>query len=356
MKKFLLAATMIFFATQTKASVSDLIENVKQNNLPEVINLLNSEDVNAKNEQGNTALHYAVAMDNAQMAEVLLAKGADMNIANEKGWTPLLIAQKKEVPNVIPVLQKALQNMQNTQYIQDRAQAATAESSAVSQQDIIVYHQLLERAKQEIIDARNERDIIMAQNKELEDEVIKLKTELEIANDKIAAQESNKTVADKEDKSETKEKNMAVSQDLSESKLNTSDDDKDAKPQKTPEKKVKIQKTPAKPSVKKTVYQPRYSTLVPQIYAGNEEVVYCLNYLGQSENTYMIKAAGHYAAAVGINEARYNQIVNMSNDFYNLKDAVMRQKRSEECSKIITPADAVRQNQIIRSFNYAIRP
>lgn len=342
MKKFLLAALVSLFAAQAQASVADLIESVKQNNLPEVLNLLNSEDVNATNEQGNTALHYAVALDNAEMTEALLAKGADMNIANEKGWTPLLIAQKKDVPNVIPVMQRALQNMQNPQYRQAPATETAAENTTVSPEDIIAYRQLLERAKQDIIDTHTKLDALTTKNKELEDEIVRLKTELEIANDKIAAHENKADTAAK-DTTKTVEEKKAVAEEK-----------KNAEPAKAPIKKVQPQKTPAKPVVKKQVYQPRYSTLVPQIYAGNEEVVYCLNYLGQSENANMVKAAGHYAAAVGINEARYNQIVNMSNDFYNLKDAAMRQKRADECSKIITPADAARQNQIIRSFNYAL--
>ena len=83
-------------------------------------------------------------------------------------------------------------------------------------------------------------------------------------------------------------------------------------------------------------------------------MVYCLNYLGQGENKNMVAAAGHYAASVGIKQARYDRIVELSNNFFASSDATALRKRSDECGKVITPADASRQNMIIRSLNYAI--
>ncbi|MBR1840718.1 MAG: ankyrin repeat domain-containing protein, partial [Alphaproteobacteria bacterium] len=107
MKKYLLVALMTIIAAQAQASTQDLIESVKQKNMPMLLELLaNGENVNGKNEQGNTALHYAVALDDAESTETLLSYGADMNIANGKGWTPLKIAEKKQVKNVAPLLAK----------------------------------------------------------------------------------------------------------------------------------------------------------------------------------------------------------------------------------------------------------
>lgn len=347
MKKGLLAAFLILFAAQAHASLDALIENVKQNNLPEVQKLLaNGEDVNAANAQGNTALHYAVALDNAEMVKTLLAKGANLNAENAKGWTPLLIIEKKDLPNVAPILQEAVAKSAQqkaeevaakTEAVAEKAEAVAEKAKvvaeqtenvaaqtevvaeqAISQADIAEYRTLVERAKQEIITAREERNAAEAKNKELEQEIQRLKGEAGKTQPqaKPAAQPTVKTAA---------------------------------KP---------AAKAPAKPAVKAPV-RPRFdnsrpSKLIPQINTENEAVVYCLNYLGQGENKNMVAAAGHYASAVAIKQARYDRIVELSNNFFASSDAAALKKRSDECAKVITPSDATRQNMIIRSLNYAI--
>lgn len=50
-------------------------------------------DINQKDEEGNTALHYAVLTNALQKISLLKQKGAKPNIANKKGDTPLKIAQ-----------------------------------------------------------------------------------------------------------------------------------------------------------------------------------------------------------------------------------------------------------------------
>lgn len=56
--------------------------------------LENEVDVNRQNGIGNTALFYAVfkSKDNTGLIEKLLKKGADMNIANNAGVSPLSLA------------------------------------------------------------------------------------------------------------------------------------------------------------------------------------------------------------------------------------------------------------------------
>ena len=46
-------------------------------------------DVNAKNENGQTPLHWAVLEDRIEMAKLLIASGADVGAKNKDGETPL---------------------------------------------------------------------------------------------------------------------------------------------------------------------------------------------------------------------------------------------------------------------------
>ncbi|MBR1825408.1 MAG: ankyrin repeat domain-containing protein [Alphaproteobacteria bacterium] len=347
MKKSLIAAFVVLFATQAQASVLELIESIKQNNLPEVLNLLDKgENVNAANEQGNTPLHYAVATDNAEIAEILLAKGADINAANAKGWTPLKIAEKKQVPNVLPILQKALQsNTDNNTVatkvsaaIQQQAEpvAATVQNTAEKVQEEIrtaenvsdaekeQYMALIERAKEGILSARQELDAAQERNKELEAEIAKLKADKALLVKSVEQKSAHKDIVPAK---------TAASQ----------------TPKKQSEPVKSTQTTPKKPA-----QQGKVSVLNPQIFAGNEEIVYCLNYLGQGDDKNMLKAAGYYASTVGIGEARYNKIADLSNTFFASADTNTLKKRSDECSKLITPSNAEKQNMIIRSLNYAI--
>ena len=90
MKKYLLFAFLLMLASQANASTQDLLNSIKQKNVAQLTKLLaGGEDVNGRNEQGNTALHYAVAMDNAELTKILLANGADINALNDKGWSPV---------------------------------------------------------------------------------------------------------------------------------------------------------------------------------------------------------------------------------------------------------------------------
>ncbi len=46
-------------------------------------------DVNAKDKDGGTPLHWAAKNGHKDVAELLIAKGADMNARNKDGGTPL---------------------------------------------------------------------------------------------------------------------------------------------------------------------------------------------------------------------------------------------------------------------------
>lgn len=49
-------------------------------------------DIDAKNEDGYTALHWAASLGHQEIAELLIARGASRHIANDDGATPLEFA------------------------------------------------------------------------------------------------------------------------------------------------------------------------------------------------------------------------------------------------------------------------
>lgn len=75
-----------------RAGVSALIEAARQGDLNAVSRLASASEVNAKEADGTTALHWAARNDDREMAGVLLRLGADPKAANRYGVTPLQLA------------------------------------------------------------------------------------------------------------------------------------------------------------------------------------------------------------------------------------------------------------------------
>ena len=75
------------------------IEPVKQH-------LAAGTDVNAKDEEGWTALVYAIVKDREKIVELLIANGADVNAKMSKGWTPLNITIEFEHSEIADLLRK----------------------------------------------------------------------------------------------------------------------------------------------------------------------------------------------------------------------------------------------------------
>ena len=61
-------------------------------------------DVNAKKKDGVTPLHVAAAMGRTEIAKLLLAKGANKNVSDSKGRTPLTLAGEKGNAEMIDLL------------------------------------------------------------------------------------------------------------------------------------------------------------------------------------------------------------------------------------------------------------
>ena len=84
---WLSAATLPCFAA------SDLADAAEKGNKEAVRSLLqNRADVNAKQTDGTSALHWAVRTDDLEAADLLIRAGANVMAANREGATPLLLA------------------------------------------------------------------------------------------------------------------------------------------------------------------------------------------------------------------------------------------------------------------------
>ena len=74
-----------------KAVASDIFNYCRKGELKCVQYLIDEEkvDVNIRDEQGKTPLHYACAKDHLPIVVFLISKGAQINAKDGRGWTPL---------------------------------------------------------------------------------------------------------------------------------------------------------------------------------------------------------------------------------------------------------------------------
>ena len=61
-------------------------------------------DINIANNEGNTALHYALRYGNQDVSRYLVKKGADYNRANNQGVTPVQLAAERGYDTVLEVM------------------------------------------------------------------------------------------------------------------------------------------------------------------------------------------------------------------------------------------------------------
>jgi ankyrin repeat protein len=89
-------------APQRKAEVRQQRVEYKLANVRHQID--SGADVNTKDNEGNTPLHFAVNSDSAEVVKELLDSGADIEATNEKGETPLNIAVGNGIPGSIEII------------------------------------------------------------------------------------------------------------------------------------------------------------------------------------------------------------------------------------------------------------
>ena len=93
---------------KTVGGTPDLITASMNNDIAEVKRLLKARaDVNACDEDGDTALMWAVFKGHKDVVKVLLEAGADVNASNKNGDTALMWAVFKGHKDVVKVLYEA---------------------------------------------------------------------------------------------------------------------------------------------------------------------------------------------------------------------------------------------------------
>lgn len=83
----------------------DWFQIVSDGDLPEVQQMIASgQDINAKDEEGFTALMLAVMDEQFELTKLLLASGADVNVVDSDGDTPLISAVMSRNTTILQVL------------------------------------------------------------------------------------------------------------------------------------------------------------------------------------------------------------------------------------------------------------
>ena len=110
-----------------------------------------------------------------------------------------------------------------------------------------------------------------------------------------------------------------------------------------------------KPVAAKPVFKPVPSNINKEIFAGDEEIIYCLYYLGlQTDQHNLTLASEFFAGTTVINKARFDKIADLAHKYYDNASEAEMKNMANICSKVITPQNRDKQNQIIRAMNKAI--
>ncbi len=357
MKKYVYAFLLLMIATPAGATVTDLIGKVKNNDVAGVKELLaGGEKAGASDANGNTALHYAVATNNAELTKLLIDEGADVNAKNNKGWSPAMIAEKKNVPEVSAVLR---QYEQKNKVVESAAKVKAQTTDKVAEVKTTAENKAVkteEKATKVVTDTKEVADKKVATvKKAVTTTETAVKTEAPKAETQKA--EAPKAEAPKAEAPKAEApKAEAQKAETQKAEAPKAEAPKAEAPKaeapKAETKTVEVKKTQAvKPQVKKA--EP--SRFSKDITVGTEEVVYCLSYIAlQSEEPDKAKAASYYARDNGLTKARYDHIEITARDYFENASAENIAKRADECSQVITPKNDEEMNKIVRSWNKAI--
>ena len=344
MKKYWLLTCALLISVPAYATADELINGVKNKNLPAVEALLNKgENVNGANAQGNTALHYAVAPNKADMVKLLLKHNADMNAKNNKGWSPLSIAEKKNVGEIYDIFEAEISAEEAAAKAKQEAEQKAAELKAKQEAEAKAAAKKIAKEKADAearakamaaAEAQKAKEAADAQAQKVKEAQAKINAEKAALTQKAA---DTAKAADAK-KSEIKAAKIPL-------KKNT------AKP--AAQTAAKPAAKPAKTAAQKPVF--KASALSAKINQGAEEVVYCLQYLGlQGEQKNMTVAAGYYAVENGVSKARHDVAAAEAQKYYENASEADIKARADLCGKYITPKNAAEQNKIIRSINRSI--
>jgi len=69
--------------------------------------VLELDDINIQNKYGWTLLHITIRRDRRDMVAFLLENGADINKVDDVGWTPLMEAIMDDMPELVKMLVEA---------------------------------------------------------------------------------------------------------------------------------------------------------------------------------------------------------------------------------------------------------
>ena len=406
MNKYLLISVLSALAFPAYADVESFVKKKKKNDLATVQSLIaQGENVNAQNSLGNTALHFAVNNGNADMVKFLLENGADASIANAKGWSPVTIAEKKQLNDFINMFQAD----QNNKDLSDLVAKASADANIAAQTVQSVENNMVQEATKAAETITNEVNAAKAAVEDISDdgddvvevvdgvlvesvpaptgEVVPAPVETETpavvpapvetetpavvpapvetetpavvpapvetdAPAVVPAPVETETPAVVPAPVETEAPAVVPAPVETETPAPT--EEVAPKPEPTPAPKPAPKKI-VKPVAAKPAPKLVPSVLDKAIYAGDEEIVYCLYYLGlQTEQHNLVVASEFFAGSTTITKDRYDVISGLAHKFYDNASEAEMKKMADKCSKVITPSNRDKQNQIIRSMNKAI--
>ena len=103
-----LVAGVFMLAVGSPATASPLIEAASMGDTQKVQTLLEQgTDVNAKDDDGSTALMAAATYGHIEVVQNLLAQGADVNAKDNNGSTAIMMAKKEGHKEIVRILMEA---------------------------------------------------------------------------------------------------------------------------------------------------------------------------------------------------------------------------------------------------------